>query len=76
MDGFQEYSEAKTSFQNTLSRSGYSAFAEQLSENLVHPNLLVDETKYQELKQIAINAVPTQEGEVLQNEIILRKYSR
>lgn len=76
VDGFQEYSEAKTSFQNTLSRSGYSAFAEQLSENLVHPNLLVDETKYQELKQIAINAVPTQEGEVLQNEIILRKYSR
>lgn len=74
--GFQEYGEAKSDFQDTLIRYGYSAFAEQLSERLVHPNLLVDENKYQELKQIAINAVPTQEGEVLQNEIILRKYSR
>ena len=76
VEGFQEYGEAKISFQNALSRSGYSAFAEQLSENLVNPNLIVDENKYQELKQIAINSVPTQEGEVLQNEIILRKGSR
>lgn len=76
VEGFQEYGGAKISFQNALSRSGYSAFAEQLSENLVNPNLIVDENKYQELKQIAINSVPTQEGEVLQNEIILRKGSR
>jgi putative nucleotidyltransferase with HDIG domain len=76
VEGFQEYGEAKSSFQNALSRSGYSAFAEQLSESLVNPNLIVDENKYQELKQIAINSVPTQEGEVLQNEIILRKGSR
>ncbi len=76
VEGFQEYGEAKTAFQDALSRSGYSTFAGQLSERLVHPNLLVDENKYQELKQMAINAVPTQEGEVLQNEIILRKYSR
>ena len=76
VNGFQEFGEAKSSFQNILIRNGYSAFAEQLSEILVQPNLLVNENKYQEIKQIAISAVPTQEGEVLQNEIILRKYAR
>lgn len=76
LDRFQAFDEAKAAFQSILDKSGQSSYAEKLGEILIHPNLLVDEEQYQKLKQNAINAVSTQEGEVLQNEIILRKYSR
>ncbi len=76
LDRFHEQSQAKASFEMMLNKNAYSGFSGELAAILVKANLRIDEPKYEELKQIAINAVPTQEGEVLQNEIILRKYSR
>lgn len=51
-------------------------FAAEIAPQLVKPNLVVNEEKYNELSQMSLGSVPQSEGVVLQNEVIVRKNTR
>lgn len=73
---FQTLDSARSSFQTILSGKGYGDFAQWLADILIQPNLQVNSDKYEELKKQASIAVPVETGEVLQNEIVIQKYSK
>ncbi len=51
-------------------------FAAEIAPQIVKPNLVVNEEKYNEQSQKSLGSVPQSEGVVLQNEVIVRKNTR
>jgi len=76
LSSFQSLQSAQEAFRFRLTEQGYGAFAAWLAEFLIEADLQINQGKYEELKQLSISAIPAQEGEVLQNEVIIRKNSR
>lgn len=75
-DSFQDLEAAREAFRSRLAERGYGGFALWLSKFLIEADLVVNQAKFEELKQLSVSAIPASEGEVLQNEIIIRKNSR
>jgi len=75
-NSFQELGDAREAFRARLSERGYGVFAVWISKFLIEADLIVNQAKFEELKQLSVSAIPASEGEVLQNEIIIRKNSR
>lgn len=76
VNAFQPLDDARKAFQTRLSERGYGAYAGWMAKLLIEADLQINQTKFEELKQLGVSTIPTQEGEVLQNEIIIRKNSR
>ncbi|MDP2172523.1 MAG: HDIG domain-containing protein [Candidatus Cloacimonadaceae bacterium] len=51
-------------------------FADEISGSLIKPNLIVNEEKLKDISQLRLSEITPREGEVLQNEIIIRKNAR
>ncbi len=51
-------------------------FTRDISDSLVKPNIMLNETKLSELNNRSLGAIPISDGVVLQNEVIVRKNAR
>lgn len=73
---FYSLEEAQKRFMDAFNDQAFAAFAKSLVPYVIKENIYENETKYQEIKEQKINELPTTEGVILQNEVIIRKNAR
>ncbi|PKN79880.1 MAG: hypothetical protein CVU48_04005 [Candidatus Cloacimonetes bacterium HGW-Cloacimonetes-1] len=76
IDVFESIESAKENYTKAFEDIPYREFAMQLMEVLIKPNIQVNNEKMKELSDQVINTLPVTEGQVLQNEVIVRKNAR
>ncbi len=73
---FESMDSAKENYAKAFEDSPYREFATQLMDVLIKPNIQVNNEKMKELSDQVINTLPITDGQVLQNEVIVRKNAR